>query len=122
MKKLFCLIASLFTLGASASVELNQIHQRAMNNEVMIIDVREENEIKDGMVKGAKWFPLSKISEDKNWLTDFKKLVQNKDIYLYCRSGARSGKVKDILEKNGVKSTNIGGFLDLQNKLPTMKS
>jgi|SRR5690606_12437853 len=119
MKKLLSIFLILFTLKAAAQTDLQEIYQNSLENKNIIIDAREVDEIRPGMVKNAKWFPLSKISQDPNWLVDFKSLTKDKAIFLYCRSGARSGKVQDILKSHGIESTNIGGFMDLKNKLPT---
>ena len=69
------------------------------------------------------WYPLSLI--EKNKTAEIKKIkdeAQSKDIYLYCRSGNRSGKVKSYLEEAGVKSVNMGGFSQLVNEqIPTQQ-
>lgn len=87
-------------------------YQELAQGKAIFIDVREEDEIKEGMIKDAMWYPLSKIQSNPN---EFLKKVKeiNKTTYLYCRSGNRSGKVKDILEKNDIKSINLGGYESL---------
>jgi phage shock protein E len=86
----------------------------------ILIDVREVEELKEGMIKGSISFPLSQIEKDPvNSALKIKSLAQNKIIYLYCRSGNRSGKVKNHLESHGIKSVNLGGFSSLiDQKLP----
>lgn len=88
------------------------------NGEAVIIDVREKDEVKSGRIKDAKWFALSKISNDKNWKNEFIKIVEGKKIFLYCRSGRRSEKVMTILKENGITSENIGGYEDLKKMIP----
>ncbi len=92
----------------------------AKKGKAVLVDVREENEIKEGMVEGAKWFPLSKIENDPSWKKEFTALTQNKKIFLYCRSGARSGKVESILKAQKIDSENIGGYLQLKDVLPSV--
>lgn len=69
------------------------------------------------MIDKAVWFPLSKMKNDKNWKSEFEKMVKDKEIFLYCRSGRRSEIEKEILSKNGIKSENIGGYEDLKKIL-----
>ena len=70
------------------------------------------------MVKGAIWFPLSKVLEDKNWKDDFTKVAGDKKIFLHCRSGKRSERVMNILKENGISAENIGGYESLKKILP----
>lgn len=118
MKKILNFILSLFSQGAISQKTPQTAYAMMKKDEAVIVDVREIDEMKQGMVKGAKPFPLSKINEDKNWKEDFLKLTKDKTIFLYCRSGVRSEKVKVILQDNGIPSQNIGGFLTLKNELP----
>lgn len=117
MKKLVTLLLSLFTLNAFAATDPKTAYSMVQKNEAVIIDVREEDEVKAGMIKDAKWFPLSKVTGDKNWKEDFVKLTQGKKIFLHCRSGARSGKVMDILKQNGIESENLGGYEKIKQEL-----
>lgn len=87
----------------------------------IIIDVREADEVKSGMIENALFFPLSKIEQNPQWLSEFKKQVGDKKIYIYCRSGKRAQKVVDILEKSNIKATNIGGYQKLKEELEKKK-
>lgn len=120
MKKLFALIFTL--IGASAqAVTPKEAFELSKTGKAVLVDVREEEEVKEGMIEGAKWFPMSKMTSGKEWKKDFQTLVSGKQVFLYCRSGNRSGKVKDMLDKEGMKSENIGGMQTLQNELPVKK-
>jgi len=93
-------------------------YENFLAGKAIIIDVREEDEIKDGMIKGAFWFPLSKIQVNQSKeITKIQELAKGKEIYLYCRSGNRSGKVKNYLHKSGVKAFNLGGYPSLVDKM-----
>lgn len=71
----------------------------------VIIDVRSEEEYRQGHVSGSYLLPLENIAA-----CPFSK---NLKIALYCRSGRRSELAKEVLEKQGYhKLTNIGGILD----------
>lgn len=118
MKKIITLFLSLISLNTIAATDPKTAYSMVQSNEAVIIDVREENELKAGMIKDAKWFPLSKVTNDSNWKEDFKKLTEGKKIFLHCRSGARSEKVMNILNQNGIESENIGGYETLKHELP----
>lgn len=120
MKKLLIMILALVGLTAHA-VTPKEAYELSKSGKGILIDVREEHEVKEGMIEGAKWFPMSKIKEDKNWKKDFQSLVADKQVFLYCRSGNRSGQVKEILQKEGIKSENIGGMMTLKDELPVKK-
>ncbi len=90
----------------------------AKKGKAVLVDVREKDEIKEGMVKGAKWFPLSKIETDPDWKKEFTSFSKGKEVFLYCRSGKRSGKVESVLKKEKIEAENIGGYLELQKVLP----
>ena len=103
MKKLILVIA-LFVFSG------NSVHS-------IIIDVRTQEEWDNGYIEDAIHIPLSIISEDID------KFVKSYDeeILLYCRSGNRSGKAKEILEKLGYSNAiNIGGISDIK-KLKGLK-
>lgn len=117
MKKLIVMILTALSLNAF-STDPKTAYDMVQKGEAVIIDVREEDEIKSGMIKNAKWFPLSKITKDKTWKEDLKKLVGDKTIFLHCRSGARSEKAMNILKENGITSENIGGYESLKKILP----
>ena len=79
----------------------------AKDADVLIIDVRTEAEWNSGYLENAIHIPLDTIEKNIT-LTEPDK---NKEIYLYCRSGNRSGKATSILQNLGYKNvTNIGGI------------
>jgi rhodanese-related sulfurtransferase len=119
MKKLLTLLLSFFTFTAISATTPKEAYSLAQKGEAVIVDVREQDEIKLGMIKDAKWFPLSKVLNDKKWKEDFVKVADGKTIFLHCRSGKRSEKVLNILKDNGIASENIGGYETLKNILPT---
>jgi len=77
------------------------------------IDVRSQNEYAAGHVEGAINIPhteiaarIAEVSEDKD-----------KQLYLYCRSGRRSGLATDTLQQMGYSNAiNLGGFEDAQKE------
>ena len=72
-----------------------------------IIDVRTEAEYKAGHLKGAVLIPYDQIEQR------ISATVQdlNARIYVYCRSGRRSGIAKDVLNRLGYRDIiNLGSM------------
>jgi rhodanese-related sulfurtransferase len=84
-------------------------------NQVVVVDVREDAEVAQGMAAGAIHMPLSAIEAGTQKYKDFlAKLPKDKEIWFYCRSGGRSGRVCTIVANHGFKVRNIGGFSSWQ--------
>ena len=75
-----------------------------------MIDVRTVSEFKNGFVQDAINIERQDISSIKD---EFEK---NQKIYLYCRSGNRSGKANDILINLGFKNVENLGSLENASK------
>ncbi len=123
MKKLFTLLTFILTISTLALTpqEIQKVQNLLKSDKAILIDVREEEEIKEGMLDQAVSFPLSKTQTDKNWIQEVKKMAESKKIILYCRSGARAEKFKTLLQQENISSQNIGGFIKLKEVLPTKK-
>jgi rhodanese-related sulfurtransferase len=71
-----------------------------------LIDVREDEEVAQGMIPGAKHIKMGDIP---NRLDEFNK---DEEYIFICRSGARSGNVCHYLQDMGYKVRNmVGGML-----------
>lgn len=75
----------------------------AIREGAFLVDVRTPAEFSSGSVKGAVNIPLDAIPGQ---LAKFK---DKKNIVVFCRSGARSGQAKSILEQNGYRNVINGG-------------
>ena len=94
------IISSLFVFILSLGIY-------AKDADFLIIDVRTEAEWNSGYLENAIHIPLDTI--EKNIILTEPDI--NKEIYLYCRSGNRSGKATRILQNLGYRNiTNIGGI------------
>lgn len=72
-----------------------------------LVDVRTPEEYKDGHLRYAKNIDIKSVG----FAAEISKLDKNKRVYLYCRSGSRSGKATDTLQTFGYKrGYNIGGL------------
>ncbi len=96
-------------LGYNKYVPSN-IVEEVKNNEAALIDVRRDDEWAEGRAKGALHFDFAKIEKG-----ELPPVPKNKKIYLYCRSGGRAGRAKNILQKAGYENVeNLGGLKDWQ--------
>ena len=78
------------------------------DNQINLIDVREEYEYEDDNL-GATLIPLGEIPDR---MDEFEAL-KGQDIYIHCRSGARSGKAKQYLISQGFEKVHnvLGGII-----------
>ena len=86
----------------------------AKDEDVVIIDVRTLAEWNSGYLENAIHIPLNTIKKN----ITFTEPDKYKEIYLYCRSGNRSGKAASILQNLGYENvTNIGGIQSASKNL-----
>jgi rhodanese-related sulfurtransferase len=110
-------LSSFLTLGLWAATDPQEAYEKVRQGQAVMFDVREKHELSEGMIKLAQWFPLSRTSEE-GWVRELRELTQGKEIYLYCRSGARSGRLRQQLKSFSLDDGNLGGFADLRKSLP----
>ena len=84
------------------------------SNEIIVIDVRSLEEVKTGIIQDAIHIEWTQIDKEINNID----ITKNQPIYLYCRSGNRSGKAAVTLEKIGFTNVvNAGGIDEAAKKL-----
>lgn len=86
------------------------------NGQAVLIDVREAAEWASTGV-AAPALLLAKSDFDgaqTEWKPFLENIDQSKTVILYCRSGNRSGKIADVLAKQGFKVANAGGMNEWQ--------
>lgn len=76
------------------------------NEELNIIDVREDFEVANGMIPGAVHIPLGFLPER------LKELDPSKEYIIVCHSGYRSSMACQYLEENGFQATNLEGGME----------
>lgn len=91
------------------SIELPEVppseaHRRAAAGEVVLLDVREDDEWQAGRAEGAVHLPMSRF--------DLSAVPQDRPVVAVCRVGGRSAAVTDALRQRGVDVVNLrGGML-----------
>ncbi|WP_370476821.1 rhodanese-like domain-containing protein [Tamlana flava] len=80
-----------------APEELNEVLQS--NEGMQLVDVRTQEEYQTSHLKNAANFDFY----SKSFADSLKTLDKNKPVYVYCRSGGRSGKSVEELKKLGFK-------------------
>lgn len=95
----------------------NEAHSLIQAGKALLVDVREEDELREtGIAEGAQWMPLSAMCDDTpEWQAFKAALPRDKQIFLYCKSGGRSGRMAEFLACEGIKAENLGGFLAWKN-------
>lgn len=87
-------------------------YKELISSGAIILDVRSASEYKAGHIPGSKNFPLDTI---RTKVAELKKI--DKPVITVCRSGARSGMAKGILQSSGIKVYNGGPWTSLKSKL-----
>jgi phage shock protein E len=84
------------------------ISKKIKKGKAYLVDVRTPEEFNTKHLSYAKNINF----KSANFVDEIKKLHQNKPIYLYCRSGHRSGMAADTLKSLGYTSAYSIGALD----------
>lgn len=71
------------------------------DDNIELIDVRENFEVKFGKVPGAKNIPLQEL------INNLQDLDKSKEYILICRSGNRSGMAGQFMQMQGFKTVNV---------------
>lgn len=71
----------------------------------VFLDVRTPGEFASGTIKGAKNIDIMSASFKES----VSKLDKEKEYFLFCRSGNRSGQACNIMSKEGFKVYNLKG-------------
>lgn len=78
----------------------------------IILDVREDMEVAQGIIKEAKHIPLQLLP------LSLEELDKTKEIICVCRSGGRSNQAALYLQQQGFTTYNmVGGMLEWEGKI-----
>jgi rhodanese-related sulfurtransferase len=93
---------------------------RLENDEnAVILDVRTDAEVADGIIPNAIHIDIYK---GQDFIDEIETLDKDKNYYVYCRSGKRSGQACSIMEQLGFENAyNLeGGILEWEGDLVDM--
>lgn len=76
----------------------------------VLVDVREEDEWEEGVAAPAILLSFSDLMGPRKKWASFLTQNKNKQLILYCLSGARSDRAAKSLIKEGYNAINLGGI------------
>ena len=82
----------------------------------LVLDVRTAFEAKKGIAPGAANISLLQIERRLS------ELPRDRTIVTYCETGGRAGKARDILDRNGFKVINGGGYESIRKMVTKSQS
>ena len=97
----------------------DDIRKSLNNKSTILLDVRTMDEIAASgkiEVEGHPWMQTSCTPTSSDLDLDIESIDKDADIVIYCRSGRRASRAKEILEKKGFKNVlNGGGYDDMKS-------
>lgn len=92
-------------------IEVEEMLQ-ANKEDIILVDVREQEEVDQGIIKEAIHIPLNEIPEA------YINFDQNKHYIMVCRSGQRSHNAAAFLQERGINVSNmVGGMLEWEGEI-----
>lgn len=96
-------LKTLFGAGSAYSdnisvLSTSEFREAISKGKPQLVDVRTTNEYKAGHIKGAKHIDFFKQAD---FATRFEKFDKTKPMYIYCKSGGRSGQAAKKLAQMG---------------------
>jgi rhodanese-related sulfurtransferase len=85
---------------------------RIRAGEAHLIDVREPGEWAEGVAQHAKLLSLTDLTGARAQWKAFLAEAGDREVFLYCASGGRSGMAARILAAEGFRAANTGGLGD----------
>jgi rhodanese-related sulfurtransferase len=107
---LFKMFKGLFS--SAPRVKPTECTSRLRSGEACLIDVREADERANGVAEGAMLLPLSDLAGARTQWQPFLATVAQKELFLYCGAGVRSGMAARVLINEGFRAFNAGSFAD----------
>jgi len=123
MKNIILILTFISTLVACEAqqndtteiLSATEFKEAVINKDVQLVDVRTLKEYDDGAIGDA--INIDFLQND-SFTNQFEKLDKEEPVYIYCRSGNRSGKAAKQLEKMGFKEIYDlkGGYMNYPYK------
>ncbi|MHC6201168.1 rhodanese-like domain-containing protein [Elizabethkingia miricola] len=96
------LSGGMISCSVTPKTENQKISRLVNDNKTFLVDVRIPEEYNAEKIEGAVNIPLDQV---ESRLSEFR---GKKNIVVYCRSGIRAGKAKDLLQKNNIPDVYSG--------------
>ena len=92
------------------------VTQLAADDNAVVLDVRTDVEVEEGIIANAIHIDIYKGQE---FINEIEELDKSKNYYVYCRSGNRSGQACAIMEQLGFENAfNLeGGMLEWEGDI-----
>jgi len=92
------------------------VEQLENDSNAVILDVRTDAEVADGKIPNSIHIDIYRGAD---FVSEVEKLDKNKNYYVYCRSGNRSGQACKIMEQIGFENTYnlIGGMMQWEGEI-----
>ena len=88
------------------NISMQDFYEKYNNEELIILDVRENHEYAAGHIPSAQNLPLSILG------LDFPKLDKKQKYYIICQAGGRSAKAYNFLQAQGYTVINVEGGMN----------
>lgn len=90
--------------------------QLAADNNAVVIDVRTNEEVAEGIIPGAKQIDIYK---GQGFIYEIDALDKSKNYYIYCRSGARSANACAVMNQLGFENAFnlLGGIMEWRGEV-----
>ena len=99
-----------------SKIDPSIISKQVENNEIALLDVREDSEWNEGHIKGALHIALGDLNIETT-----KGISKDTPLYIYCRSGRRAGEAEIKLKELGFNNAEkLGGIIEWQEKGGTL--
>lgn len=85
------------------TVTVQQLADRIGDEDLLLVDVREAHEYRNGHVPGAVSIPMSVLPVRVH------ELPKDRDVHVICQSGGRSMQVTMWLARQGYRPVNVHG-------------
>ena len=87
-------------------IDVSELAHVLANQNVMLVDVRNNDEVLHGIIEGAMHIQLALLP------LEYTKLSKADTVVFYCHSGIRSAHAADFVASKGIKGINlIGGVV-----------
>ena len=107
---LVLVVFALKRVMAGPSISPAEAAERVKGGTAVLIDVREPDEWVDGVAEPALLCSFSDLRGERAQWKAVLEANRDKELIVYCASGARSGIVAGMLRKEGFNVVNAGGF------------